>query len=411
MSRLQEVETKYADSPSVDAFGRYRVSEPVNLFDSKQIFDNAPLCWDEELESGSGITSAHSTATASTVFTSTLNTAGVFTRQTFMRFNYQPGKSQSILMTGILKRSGGGVGVERRIGYFDDDNGLFFEDNAGVIGVTRRTSVTGSPVDSTVVQADWNIDKLDGTGPSGVIVDWSKTQIFMIDFQWLGTGRIRMSLFLGGRIQVVHEVTVANVLDKVFMSKPNLPLRYQMVTTGSSPVATLEAICTTVFSEGGSQDLGVIRYKSTAGTHVDCNSENTIYAIIGIRLKAANLAATIKLLNADISEHQGSKFFEWILLFNPTVADTFTYSDETNSSVQTATGATANTVTGGTAIGGGQGSSAQKGGTTEEKDIDNAIKLGAKIDGTVDEIVLCVRPIGGTGGLDIEASLSWREIN
>jgi len=46
-----------------------------------------------------------------------------------MRFNYQPGKSQEILMTGILDRSGGGTGVQRRVGCFDDDNGLFFEDD------------------------------------------------------------------------------------------------------------------------------------------------------------------------------------------------------------------------------------------------------------------------------------------
>jgi hypothetical protein len=149
---------KAVDSPSIDAFARWRVSNPETLFDSKQIFDNQPLFWDEELESGAGITSAHSTATASTVITSTLNTAGTFTRQTFQRFNYQPGKSQLILITGILDRSGGGTGVQRRIGYFDDDNGLFFEDDEGTVKVVRRTSVTGTPVDNKVTQASWNLD-------------------------------------------------------------------------------------------------------------------------------------------------------------------------------------------------------------------------------------------------------------
>ena len=102
--------TKYEDGPTIDAFGRLRVSNPTTIFDSKQIYDNQPLLWDESLESGGGITSSHDPNEAATTIGTTLNTAGQFTRQTFMRFNYQPGKSQSIFMTGILDPSGGGTG-------------------------------------------------------------------------------------------------------------------------------------------------------------------------------------------------------------------------------------------------------------------------------------------------------------
>ena len=72
------------DGPQLDAFGRLRVSEPQTLFDSKQTIDNQPLFWDEELESGAGITSAHSTDRASTVLTSTLNTGRTFLKE----YNY-----------------------------------------------------------------------------------------------------------------------------------------------------------------------------------------------------------------------------------------------------------------------------------------------------------------------------------
>ena len=116
MTELRNNNIKAQDSFSIDAFGRWRTSDPLTLFDSKQIFDNQPLFWDESLESGGGISSSHSVNTASTVITSTDSTAGKFTRQTFMRFNYQSGKSQQIMMTGVLDRSGGGTGVQRRIG-------------------------------------------------------------------------------------------------------------------------------------------------------------------------------------------------------------------------------------------------------------------------------------------------------
>lgn len=397
------------DTPSADAFGRLRVSDPETLFDSKQIFDNQPIFWDESLESGGGISSAHSTDTASTVITSTVDTAGLFTRQTFMRFNYQPGKSQQILMTGILDRSGGGTGTQRRIGSFDDNNGVFFEDDEGIIKVVRRTNVTGSAVDNKVTQASWNVDPMDGSGSSGVTVDWEKTQIFAIDFEWLGVGRVRMCLVIDGVFYLVHEFLNSNVLDKVYMSTPNLPLRYQVECQATSAASTMECICATIISEGGRQDLGVTRYASTAGTHVDAATENLIYAIIGIRLKSTHLGAVIKILSVAVSQHAANGIYEWILLFNPTVAGTFTYSAQTNSAIAVATGATANTITGGTEISGGQGTSTTKGGN-ETGDVESALRLWSTIGGTVDEIVLAGRPIGGSANLDFEGSITWKEL-
>lgn len=412
MTHIEEFSFK--DSAQLDAFGRLRVSNPTTIFDSKQIHDNQPLFWDETtgLED---ITSAHSTDTASTVITYTGGAiGGTFTRQTFMRFNYQPGKSQQIMMTGILQRSGGdGFAIQRSIGLFDDDNGFFFTDDADDIQVVRRTKVTGSVVDNTVAQASWNVDVMNGGGPSGLVVDWSKVQIFVIDFQWLGSGRIRMGLSIGGVVHIVHEFLTSNVLDKVHISTPNLPLRYQMVVGAEleeAPATTMEAICATVISEGGVDDLGVLRYKSTAGTHVDAATENLIYALVGIRLKTTHLDATIDIVNITVTEHVGSKEFEWILFLNPTVAGTFTFGNETNSAVQTATGATANTISGGTAIAGGHGSSARQGGASTQEAIHSAIRLGATIAGVADRMVLCVRPIGGSTNIDVEGSLTWREV-
>lgn len=405
----EEISIKAQDSPSVDSFGRWRTSNPFTLFDSKQIFDNQPQFWDELLESGAGITSAHSSDTASTVFTSTLNTAGKYTRQTFMRFNYQPGKSQLIYLTGILDRSGGGTGVQRRIGYFDDSNGLFFEDDEGIVKVVRRTFVTGSAVDNKVAQSSWNVDVMDGTGPSGITVDWTKTQIFTIDFEWLSVGRVRMGMVIAGMPHVVHEFLNANVLDKAYMSTPNLPLRYQMITTGASPASTMECICATVISEGSPAELGVLRSKSTSGVHLDANVENTIYAVLGFRLKSTHIGATINFVAASLAEHQGNKTFEWLAIFNPMVAGAFVYAGETESAMETAVGVTANTVTGGRVPTSGMLSSVQKGGAFSLS-IPTARLLGAAIDGTVDELVLCVRPIGGATNLDIEASVTWREL-
>lgn len=167
MSYLKHVDVRTQDSPSVDAFGRWRVSNPETHFDSKLIFDNDPFFWDDVEFSGSGTSSTHSAATASVTLGVSNTTAGSRVRQTFMRFNYQPGKSQMVMMTGVLNKTGGGTGITRRIGLFDANNGLFFEDAAGAYKVVRRTAVTGSPVDNTVAQSSLRLQHRRSGGNGG----------------------------------------------------------------------------------------------------------------------------------------------------------------------------------------------------------------------------------------------------
>lgn len=402
----------FGDGPSTDSFGRQRTSDPYTVFDSKQIFDNQPLLWDDQEVSGSGTNSSHSTDTASTTLSVNNLTAGKRVRQTFQRFNYEPGKSLLVFITGTLSTSGGGTGITRAAGLFDDDNGVFFQDNEGVVSAVIRTSTSGSAVDTKVAQTDWNLDKLDGTGPSGYTLDALKSQIIVIDIEWLGVGRVRVGFVVDGAIVYCHQFLHANRETGVYMSTPNLPLRYEIENDGTGASSSLETICSTIISEGGTEATGIVRTASTGGTHIDLAAENSIYALIGLRLKSGNVGATVKLLSTSLLLTTASDQIEWSVRFNPTVAGTFTYSGQTNSAVEVATGATANTVTGGTLLNAGFVVSTSGGGGSGlvSADLDSALRLGAAIDGTVDEIVLCARPIAGTTNADVEASLTWREL-
>lgn len=393
---------RFSDSPSVDAFGRLRVSNPETLFDSKQLYDAEPLFWDDAEVSGGSTSTTHSTARASTVIGVAATTAGKRVRQTFQRFNYQPGKSQLTFLTFILDKAGGGTGITRGVGLFDDNNGLFLKDNAGTYQFVIRSSVTGSPVDSPTSQASWNLDPMDGTGPSGVTLDFSKVQILAIDYEWLGVGRVRFGFVIDGLIIYAHEVLHANSGSSVFMSTPNLPVRYSIENGGSGAASTLEHICATVITEGGLEPTGIVRSVSTAGTHVDANAADTLYAVLGVRLKSTHLAKTVTVRQVTVLSETNDNF-EWSVWLNPTVASTFTYSDESNSAVQTAKGATANTVSGGYLLASGFSSSTSEAVAL----VSNVRHLGAKIDGTRDEIVLCVRPLSINA--DIQATMTWLE--
>lgn len=404
MSYIKDVNVKSTDSPSIDAFGRWRVSEPLTLFDSKQLHDNQPLFWDDSETGGSGTSSSHSTNTASTTLSVGATTAGTRVRQTFQRFNYQPGKSQLVLITGVLDKSGGGAGITRRMGMFDGENGIFLEDDGGQYNIVRRTYTSGSTVDNEVSQSSWNLDTMDGSGASGIDLDFSKTQILVIDFEWLGVGRVRVGFNVDGNTYYAHEFLNANSLTSVYMSTPNLPIRYEVSNSGSGDASSLEHICASVISEGGLQNNGTLRHKKSGA--ISSLSSGTTYALVGIRLQSAKTDSSILMEAVSLISSTVNDNCAWSLKWKPTVAGTFTYSDVTNSTVQTATGSSSNTVTGGTDIAGGYFSTSSP--TTSS--LPNALKLGADIAGTtLDTIVLCVTPI--TNNITVHGSLTWRELS
>ncbi len=393
---------------STDAFGRFRVSDPFTILDSKQIIDNQPLWWDDQETSGTGTTSTHSTALAASTMGVAATTAGTRVRQTLMRFNYQAGKSQLILMTGVLDKSGGGPGIARSWGIYDDNNGLFLLDDEGTHKFVRRTSTSGSAVDNEVAQSDWNIDKMDGTGPSGITLDFSKTQILIIDFEWLGVGRVRFGFNVDGVNVYAHEMLNANVLNTVYMSTPNLPLRYEISNDGTGAASTMDHICATVSSEGGQDNFGVLRSVSTGTGVISANVDGTFYAAVGVRYKTAGIGAYLELISIDLMEITGSKTLQWVLCVDPTISGTFTFTDVPDSGLQVAIGGTATVTDTGLILTGGYFESGKQVGGSAADQVRTQRKLGIKIDGTSEVGVLAVRPLGSSNA-DVYASITWRE--
>ena len=401
MTELRRQLITAQDSPSIDAFGRWRVSEPQTIFDSKQLYDAQPLFWDDQQLSGTGTTSTHNPNTASTVMRVSGTTAGRRVRQTFMRFNYQPGKSQLILCTGTLSATGGGTGIVRAMGLYDDKNGIFIRDNQGTVEAVIRTYTSGTAVDNAVSQANWNLDKMDGTGASGVTLDPTKSQIVAIDFEWLGVGRVRIGFVVDGAFIYVHEFLHANRTAGVYMSTPNLPLRYEISNNGTGVASSLEHICSSVMSEGGIENLGILRHQDTG--LISSLSSNTAYAVMGGRLKSTHIGVSINVENISIIGSANDQA-HWELRFGGTVAGTFTYNNLANSAVQTAIGTNANTITGGTEIDGGYFSTTQGISFT----VPNAARLGSTIAGVSQEWQLVIIPI--TNNMSVRASVTWREL-
>lgn len=398
--------TKFADSTNMDALGRLRVSNPFTIFDSKQLVDNQPLFWDDQQTTGASTTSTYITNQAATRIAVANTTAGTRVRQTFQRFQYQPGKSLKIILTGVL---GTGVtGVTKRLGYFDTSNGAFFQLLGTTLSVNVRSNTSGSPADTTINQTSWNLDKLDGTGTSGVTLDVTKAETFIIDFQWLGAGRIRFGFIIGGILIYAHQVLNANIISTVYMSVPNLPCRYEISNSGAGAAASLDHISSTVLSEGGVEKHGPVFCVDRGINALTTNSDTNIYPLLAIRLKSNYQMAVIDILAFNVIVTTGATY-RYALLLNPVVSGTaLTFTGVTNSAIEAQVGAINTTnVSGGTQILSGYVDATGQQGNLAQ-DVHTGIKLGSTIAGVSDILVFAIQRITGTAETFF-GSLSWRE--
>ena len=271
---------------ATDAFGRQRVSEPFTLFDSSHRYGDNGLWATAGAAGGAQFNSDQGLMN----LTVKLSNYGEYVyRETYKVFSYQPGKSLLLLNTFVMNPAV--TGLRQRVGYFGTQNGFYLELYGSTLSFVKRSYITGGVVDTPVTQSNWNYDKLDGTGPSGITLDITKAQILWTDMEWLGVGSVRMGFVINGQFILCHTFQHANIIDSTYITTASLPLRYEIeVTAISSGQATLKQICSTAISEGGYEIRGFSR---TIGIPITTPrtlaAAGTYYPIISIRLNSANL--------------------------------------------------------------------------------------------------------------------------
>jgi hypothetical protein len=273
------------DEEQLDAFSRLRVSNPTSQLYTQHQYDKNPLIWDEELTGAA--TSTHDADNSGVDLAVTTASGDKGVHQTIEHYRYQPGKSQQIFMTFTMAAAQ--TNLEQRVGYFDDADGIFLEQTGSTIQIVKRSSTSGSAVDTAVAQASWNLDTLDGTGASGLTLDLTKSQILSIDLQWLGVGRVRVGFDIAGRIILAHEFLNANSISGPYMTTANLPATYEIENTAViSSAATLKCGCAAISSEGGlSLDRGFpFSVDSTLGAGLHTIGASTEVPVLAIRPKA-----------------------------------------------------------------------------------------------------------------------------
>ena len=237
-----------AQTPQLDAFGRLRVSQPHTLFDSQQRY-GLDRSFVSNTASGGTVTFV---PTQSSANLTVVNTSGSYAaRETRYIFKYQPGKSQLSMMTFVMAPQSSG-NLRQQVGYYGTDNGYFLQ-LSDQLYMCERSNVTGTVTHSNVAQSSWNGDKLNGTGPSAISLDMTKSQIFFIDMEWLGVGSVRTGFVINGQYIVAHTFHHANIVPNAYITTACLPVRYEIQALSASAPATsnLTQVCSTVISEAG----------------------------------------------------------------------------------------------------------------------------------------------------------------
>ena len=275
----------------LDAFGRMRMATPFTLADYKnQYAIDTNLCF---LGSNGGF-SNFSKYQAAAVLSNTIQNGATSILQSYMYHNYQPGKSQLVLQS--YNFNGYTCNVTKRIGYFDDNDGIYLElsgsnSGAGALSINIRSSV-GYPTIATqqAIQGSWNMDNMNGgaggPNPSGVNLNMSNVQLFFTDFQWLGVGRVRCGFVISGQMIDCHEFNCANITSNIYMTTGSLPIRAEMrnIATLSAPT-TMHKLCSTVICEGGYQESGLdFSYASTISVTVPHGTSGVNYPVFCIKL-------------------------------------------------------------------------------------------------------------------------------
>lgn len=134
----------------------------------------------------------------------------------------------------------------------------FAPGTSGAVGAFAILTTGVAATEQFIPQSAWNQDRFDGTGPSGQTADWTKGNIFAVQFQYLGYGDAFFYVINGntGRPQLVHLIRNANTRTTTVLRNPHLYLMWESKNTGTASSREMRGASGGTFVEGKISFLG-----------------------------------------------------------------------------------------------------------------------------------------------------------
>jgi hypothetical protein len=228
-----------------DAFGNAQFSQVTQIDHHMYTYGDRPTYYWDDIQGTAYVTA--SIQDSSLILAVDNQSGSRVSRTSHQYYPYNPGDG-NIIELSVLSGDEGKAGVIRRWGLYDDLDGIFFELDGTSWNVGQRSSTTGVAVDTIINQVDFNGDSLDDINTSEYLIEFSTYNLYWIDFQWLGVGKVRMGTYspTGTRV-TVHTFKHPNTNTSPYMKRGTLPFKMEIFNdTATASSSELKSVCTTI---------------------------------------------------------------------------------------------------------------------------------------------------------------------
>lgn len=249
--------------------------------------------------------------------------------ETKQALQYKAGTGALIRMAGIFTT--GVVGSEQIFGPQNVNDALAFGYDGVDFGILHRNAT----VDTWIPQSTWNIDKFDGTGKSGVLLDPTTGNVYQIRYQWLGFGMLSFFIENGntGLFTLVHQIAYANLNTALSLSNPTLPLAASVENTTNDTAISIQMSSMAAYIEGEINTANSV-INSTSNSKSIGTTETNVFTIRNkVTYQSITNAVRVKPVLVTV-QNDANVQGEFRVLLNTTLGGTPAFADiSTNTSV------------------------------------------------------------------------------
>jgi len=310
---------------TVDDLGRIITSELLPVFDSTLSYSEEPRYWDT-VTTGVGTTSYNMEGHNLTMSVVGGGIASRIIRQTYFAFPFAAGtdlvyimgaqlNSNALTDTGFISQVGAyDTLADKTVDTFPTGTGAFYRYSEDGYSVVLRTTLSGVQTDFEIKQNDWNFDRMDGTGPSGYVLDPSTVETYAVHMSIPGQTEIIMGIISLGGFQTAHIFSLTGQNATVTsLSSSSLPARYEIITDGTNVEdVTMIQASTSVKSVG---QLDTRNNVFVARRTVNESITNTIEPLLSLRKKVEDLRPYINMIDKSVIAISGSNMEILIIRF------------------------------------------------------------------------------------------------
>lgn len=409
------------DSYLIDGSGRLRVANPVTLFDANFISQLNGGRWATSTDGTGAVAQGSGSFATLTAPDSTAPDFAILQSRRYI--GYQQNKSMVCVFNvkPCAAAPTAGDTEQIRVGFFDDDDGPFwqFTINGAAAIVDLDSGYGGDGGGSTTIGGPtlFNIDKLDGTGPSGVdLSTYNGTSIFTcwIEVNWAAS-TLTWGIVIDREWIACHRATVS-------LSKASFPVRASIYAGAAPGGIVTEFYGSSIVSEGGYSEKGLVF--SHARDTLAAAAAGAETAVLALRADAGAAAASrVTYVPRSVSavSTKGSRhvLYRVYRVISPADFDTNQYGGTAAVWVNDPSAGSYAEISETVAAFSPAAGSTQYQLIATFFDSDNEVAgrddlqvaLTADIAGTSDILVITAEPIGGGAqGEEVYAAITWEEI-